>query len=124
MLVFHSWTTVYYISGIGIISYTAFALRRGIPRTLEVRRRRIDDGKRMVAVFTVYLLLQIVYFNVVIRYAQALVRCDRINRRLHYPLASKVVRSADGAPPLAGGRSFGDSPCRTAASRTRTLGAR
>jgi hypothetical protein len=29
--------------------------------TLEVRRRRIDDGKRMVAVFTAYLLLQIIY---------------------------------------------------------------
>ena len=53
---FYTPTLFYYGTSIVIMVWTVCALSRGLPRTLEIRKRRINDGQKLVTVFTLYLL--------------------------------------------------------------------
>lgn len=53
---------LYYTLAVVIVAWAAWRLKRGLPRTLATRERRIKEGGGIVGIFLVYLMLQIVLY--------------------------------------------------------------
>jgi hypothetical protein len=53
---------LYYSLAVCTVAWAAWRLKRGLPRTLATRERRIKEGRSIVGVFLIYLMVQIVLY--------------------------------------------------------------